>query len=106
MSDKYSNVNIVKEIHAGRAVVANGNPLAGQGINPDQVPMQVKSVRVPVGLYVRAEAVHHAEGFSGLLREALAEWLDRHEGRDAQVADAMAALKILERVVAHLESAV
>lgn len=46
---------------------------------PGDVPMVVKSLRMPVELYEAVESLGHAHGFSGAVREALTEWVDRHD---------------------------
>ena len=67
------------------------------------VMIVTKSLRIPSSLASRTENAGHPEGFSGVMREAVAEWLERHSGAEAETADARAALAVLARVVARLE---
>ncbi len=51
------------------------------------------------------EAAGHPAGVSGVVREALTDWLARRAGRDNEVRDAREALAVLQRVISHLDSA-
>ncbi len=88
------------------AYVAEGTDriTVGQVYNEDgSVMMVTKSMRMPASLASRAENVGHPDGFSGVVREAVTEWLERHTGAEAETDDAKAALAVLTRVVARLE---
>lgn len=63
------------------------------------VPMKLNSIRLPLGMVEAIEAIGHPEGKSGVLREAVAEWLERHAGIEAETSDARQALNVLERIV-------
>lgn len=94
-------VNIMEKINSGE-VTAAPNTLAGQPM-PDVGKMNVRiNARIPMEMFDRIEAVNHPDGVSGVVREALTDWLDRHEGREAQAADAWAALEVLQRVLPNL----
>jgi hypothetical protein len=73
--------------------------------DPEDGPLQVKAVRLPASMISAAESVGHPAGVSGVVREALADWLARHAGRDNEVRDAREALAVLQRVISHLDSA-
>jgi hypothetical protein len=73
--------------------------------DPDDGPLQVKAVRLPASMIAAAEAAGHPAGVSGVVREALADWLGRHAGRANEVRDAREALAVLQRVISHLDSA-
>lgn len=70
-------------------------------IPPEGIPMSVKSLRVPMDLYEKAEALQHPAGFSGVVRDALAAYLTPEHQAD----DARHALSVLQQVVTRLEAA-
>lgn len=65
----------------------------------------VKSVRLPLPLITVSEAVRHPGGFSGVVREALEEWHERHGGTQAEAEDVARALAVLNRAAARLQAA-
>ncbi|WP_045747105.1 hypothetical protein [Actinoplanes rectilineatus] len=67
--------------------------------DPEDVPMDVKTLRMPRRLVAAVEQQAHPEGFSGVVREAVAEWLERHGSPQAQADDAARALATLQRVL-------
>lgn len=69
------------------------------------LPMHVKSLRLPLRLVEATEAVDYPSGFSGLVRVALEEWLERHTGAEAELHDARRALDTLTRIVQRLDKA-
>ena len=71
----------------------------------EDMPMILKSVRVTVGLFEAVDNVGHPEGFSGVVREALTEWLATHTGREAEVKEIKRAIEVLQRHAARLEAA-
>ena len=75
----------------------------GEGIVHDPVlgPMRAKAVRMPEDMIAAVDVIEHPEGFSGVVRAAVAEWLQRHTGAEAEADDAVAALAVLTRVVAQ-----
>ncbi len=98
--------DIVAELAAGRArLMAPGEVTFNLPDDPADVPMLVKSLRVPIGMYEAALAQQHPDGFSGVVREALGEWLARHGSPEQANADALAALATLQRFVGQQQSA-
>jgi hypothetical protein len=90
------------------AYIAEGGDriTTGEVFNEDgSVMMVAKSLRMSASLASRAENAGHPDGFSGVVREAVAEWLERHTGGEAEAADAKAALAVLTRIVAGLDHA-
>jgi hypothetical protein len=95
----------------GRPVhVADGPDRVAVNPMPDydaDTPMRVKSLRLPAALLVATEAAGrtHPDGFSGVVREALTEWFERHQGAEAEVDDARRAVATLARLVDRLTAA-
>ena len=88
----------------GHLVAAAARVTVAEMRDPDgSVAMVTKSLRLPSALAARAENAGHPDGFSGVVREALTEWLARHSGAQAEADDARAALAVLARVVGNLE---
>jgi hypothetical protein len=97
------------------ATVVDGDDRAAVRIvhDPEDGPLQVKAVRLPVAMIAAAEAAGHPAGVSGcrgvgvsgIVREALSDWLARHAGHANEVRDAREALAVLQRVIGHLDSA-
>ncbi|WP_250029008.1 hypothetical protein [Paractinoplanes maris] len=89
------------------AVIVDGDDRVKVGVihDPEDGPLQVKAVRLPASMIAAAEAAGHPAGVSGVVREALADWLARHAGRANEVRDAQEALAVLQRVIGHLDAA-
>lgn len=60
----------------------------------------VKSLRLPTALYNKAVAAQHPNGFSGVVRDALAAYLD-----EPGEADVQHALEVITRAVSHPRAA-
>lgn len=68
----------------------------------DDMPKEVKSVRLPAFMVRAAENVGHPDGFSGVVREALDAWLRADNAVPAdELAQARAALVTLDRFLGH-----
>jgi hypothetical protein len=70
-----------------------------------QAPTVIKSLRLPENVVEAIAASGHPDGFTGVVREALGEWFERHSGREAEAHDARAAIATLTRLVERLEAA-
>jgi hypothetical protein len=70
-----------------------------------QAPTVIKSLRLPRDVVAAITASGHPDGFTGVVREALTEWFQRHSGREADAADARQALATLTRLVDRLSDA-
>lgn len=97
---------------AGRALAGESTAaaFAARGVpgepatapDPDDVPMRVKSLRLPIGLWTALEDAGHPDGVSGILREGAELWLAQHgTGRIDARAEAQHALATLARLVAR-----
>lgn len=72
-----------------------------------------KSVRLPLDMVEAAENAGHPDGFSGVLRDALTDWIQRRTTVPADelaaarqaLADTQQGLAALQRLVAHLDAA-
>lgn len=71
---------------------------------PEDMPMRLDSVRLPLGMVTAMEDVGHPGGLSAVIREAVAEWLAKHQGLDAEIRDARQALDVLSGIVARIEA--
>jgi hypothetical protein len=88
---------------AGRAHIATPSPTMAGPTTTREVPMIVKTLRMPTGMVMDLEATNHPDGLSGAIREAVAEWLDRHTGAVSEVSEIRHALAVLSRHAAKLE---
>lgn len=88
-------------------IVTGADRLVATAVYDDEAAaveaMTVKSVRLPQALIRAAEQAGHPDGFSGVVREAVAEWLHTHAGGPAVADDARHALAVLQRALAALE---
>lgn len=94
--------------HLAGVIIATGEDriVVNRVTGGPEGPTSIKSVRLPDSMIAAAEAANHAGGFSGVLREALNEWLDRHTGSPAiEISEARRALDVLQRIVGHLGAA-
>jgi hypothetical protein len=77
----------------------------GSVVDPTgESPTVLKSLRLPQDLVEAIADSGHPDGFTGVVREALIEWQQRHQGRPAEITDARHAVATLARLVERLES--
>lgn len=86
----------------GIIVTGDDRPQLKRYDSPDDMPMMVKSVRVTIGLFEAVEKIGHPDGFSGVVREALAEYLEKHTGTQTQISEAEAAIAVIIRTIRSL----
>lgn len=94
-----SGGSVIPLLEAGRAVIVDNTDM-GPARDPAEVPMLVRSLRIPVGLYQAAAAAEHPNGFSGVVRDALTAYL-----AEPQADDVRHAMTVLARAVARLDDA-
>lgn len=69
-----------------------------------QAPTVIKSLRLSQDIVDAIYAAGHPEGFTGIVREALAEWMERHQGQQSEIRDARQAVAVLNRLVDRLSA--
>lgn len=95
--------HLVPEGQTAHEVTGDDRPNVATMSDPSgEAPTVIKSLRLPPNLVDAAVAARHPDGFSGIVREALAEWLQRHTGAAATTNDARQALATLQRAIAVL----
>jgi hypothetical protein len=106
ITDEHPLSHLVPDGATAYELTGDDMPAVGAIIDPSgTAPTVVKSLRLPDSMVQAAAAANHPEGFSGVVREALTEWLERHTGTAAAQRDARQALATLQRVVDSLASA-
>lgn len=97
---------LLPEGTTGHLATGDDQPrIAGGIVEVDGVPMRARSVRMSEDMIADLDTREHPGGFSGIVREAVTEWLERHGGQQAEVDDARRAVATLARLVDRMTHA-